>query len=151
MIIVRDPPGTLPKFLEGGEYDGEGPVPEVELVVLGLTVSQNVAAANGMVKCCKAYNDVSMNYTSVSNSPACLHPTFPLQSNLNTINESIWQTDRKNLLQALANHDFDVDQACDDTKVWQSPSEPENFLTAQDKRVAKGSARKAPASQTRYH
>ena len=25
------------------------------------------------------------------------------------------------------------------------------FLTAQDKRVAKGSARKAPASQTRYH
>ena len=25
------------------------------------------------------------------------------------------------------------------------------ILTAQDKRVAKGSARKAPASQTRYH
>ena len=25
------------------------------------------------------------------------------------------------------------------------------FMTAQDKRVAKGSARKAPASQTRYH
>ena len=41
MIIVRDPPGTLPKFLEGGEYDGEGPVPEVELVVLGLTVHAN--------------------------------------------------------------------------------------------------------------
>ena len=54
MIIVRDPPGTLPKFLEGGEYDGEGPVPEVELVILGLTVKNNKDAANGMAECCKA-------------------------------------------------------------------------------------------------
>lgn len=124
MIIVRDPPGTLPKFLEGGEYDGEGPVPEVELVVLGLTVSKNVAAANGMVKCCKAYNDVSMNYTSLSNSMACRQG----QSNHHSITQSLWQTDRDNLLQALANHDFDVDQACDDTNVWNSTSDGGDYF-----------------------
>jgi len=123
MIIVRDPPGTLPKFLEGGEYDGEGPVPEVELVVLGLTVHANKGRADDMVKCCKAYNNVLMDYTTLNNSMACR-----TEDNHNSIIESIWQRDRDNLKLALANGHIDVDQACDDTKVWQSPSEPENFF-----------------------
>ena len=40
-------------------------------------------------------------------------------------------------------------------RVMLAPNTQENMcilvMTAQDKRVAKGSARKAPASQTRYH
>ena len=127
MLIVRDPPGTLPRFLERGE--GEGPVPEVELVILGLTLDNNKNYAAANVACCKAYNNLSMDYATLLNvsSVPPPDPPGPCQSpgapQKNVI-EHIWERDRNNLILANSAREsngeppIDVNEACEATKIW---------------------------------
>ena len=118
MLIVRDPPGTLPRFLERGE--GEGPVPEVELVILGLTLDNNKAFADNNVECCKAYNNLSMNYSTLLDAGPCASPGAPQKN----VIEHIWERDRNDLILAnsakAANGEppIDVNEACEATKIW---------------------------------
>ena len=125
MLIVRDPPGTLPRFLERGE--GEGPVPEVELVILGLTLDNNKKFAAANVACCKAYNNLSMDYATLLNVSSVPGGGGPCQSagapQKNVI-KHIWERDRNDLILANSAREsngeppIDVNEACEATKIW---------------------------------